>query len=107
MIRGWERLYCQLGFLVADRPAKFMTDNELKLQQQVRELKGEVRRLRRMCELGVGAVALAVVFLFPQLLLYAFAIGACILFALLVSPVRHLIFPSVFKKPTASKRHFY
>jgi hypothetical protein len=73
-----------------------MTDSEAGLRREVDELRTEVTRLRQLIERVTTGIVVAVVLLFPSLLVFAAAIGGAILFALLVSPVRHLIFPSVF-----------
>jgi hypothetical protein len=74
-----------------------MDDRQENNQQQIAELKAEVRRLKYIVRgmLAVSGVAGACIF--PQVALAAFVIGAYILIALLISPVRHLIFPSVFQ----------
>ena len=88
------------------RHPEFMSDNESKLQQEVQELKSEVRRLWRMVEFGFGLAALAIVLIYPQFLLLAGITAVSILFALLVSPVRHLIFLSIFKNLGTRQRRY-
>lgn len=73
-----------------------MTDSEADLRREVKELRTEVTRLRQLIERVTIGIVVVAVLLFPSLLIYAAAIGGAILFALLVSPVRHLIFPSIF-----------
>lgn len=75
-----------------------MSDNEFRLQREVQELKAEVRRLRRMIEGGFIVIGLAAVVIFPQLLMLALGIAGLVLFAFLVSPVRRLIFSSMFHR---------
>jgi predicted membrane channel-forming protein YqfA (hemolysin III family) len=75
-----------------------MDETETKLQREVQELRSEVRRLKRMIEGGFVAVVVAVMLIFPQLLVSAVCVGVLILFAFLVSPVRRMIFSSIFHK---------
>lgn len=75
-----------------------MSDNEFRLEKEVHELKAEVKRLRRMIEGAYVVIGLAAVIIFPQFLWYVVGIVGAIFFACLVSPVRHLIFSSVFQK---------
>lgn len=75
-----------------------MDDIDFKVKREVQELKAEVRRLRRTVEIGFAIAGLAVVVIFPQLLMLALVIGVFVLFAFLVSPVRRMIFTSIFHK---------
>ena len=75
-----------------------MSDNEFRLQREVRELKSEVRRLRRLIEGAFVIVGLGVVIVFPQLAVYALGLVVPIFLAFLVSPVRGLIFSYLFGK---------
>jgi hypothetical protein len=75
-----------------------MDDIDFKVKREVQELRAEVRRLRRTVEAGFAVAGLAVVVIFPQLLMLALVIGVLVLFAFLVSPVRRLIFTSIFAK---------
>jgi hypothetical protein len=75
-----------------------MCDNEFRLQREVQELKAEVRRLRRTVEGAFIVVGLVAVLICPQLLVLVAGIAALILFAFLVSPVRRMIFTSIFYK---------
>ena len=77
-----------------------MNDTEAKLRQEVRELKAEVSRLKQMSERGLALIVIASALIVPRLVVAA---GGAILFALLVSPVRHLIFPSIFREPKKGK----
>lgn len=81
-----------------------MDDRQAKLEQEVNELKAEVRRLRRAAEAAVVIIALAVVYVFPQLALGVLGVAIASLAALLVSPVRHLVFPSIFKDRSIANR---
>ena len=76
-----------------------MTDSEEGLRRKVDELRTEVTRLRQLIERVTTGIVVVVLLLFPSLLVFAAAIGGAILCALLVSPVRHLIFPSIFQSP--------
>jgi hypothetical protein len=75
-----------------------MNDSESKLQREVHELRAEVRRLKRMVEGVFVVVVVAIAVIFPQLLVLAACVGVLILFAFLVSPVRRMIFTSIFHK---------
>jgi len=75
-----------------------MSDSESKLQHEVQELRAEVRRMKRTVEGVFVAVVVAIAVIFPQLLVLAACIGVLILFAFLVSPVRRMIFTSIFQK---------
>jgi hypothetical protein len=75
-----------------------MSDNESRLEREVQELRAEVRRLRRMMEGGFVAAGLAVAIIFPQLAWLVLAVAVLIFFAFLVSPVRRMIFSSIFHK---------
>jgi hypothetical protein len=75
-----------------------MNDIDFKVKREVQELKAEVRRLRRTVEAGFAVAGLAAVVIFPQLLMLMASIGGLILFAFLVSPVRRMIFTSIFGK---------
>jgi len=80
-----------------------MDDTQQKLQHEVRELRAEVQRLKRSIQGGLAVAGLVVLCVFPQLALMLAEVGASILFALLISPVRHLIFPTVFRAPRNRK----
>lgn len=73
-----------------------MSDNEFRLQQEVRELKAEVRRLKHTVGGAFIVAGLVAVMICPQLLGLVAAIAVLILFAFLVSPVRRMIFSSIF-----------
>ena len=75
-----------------------MNDQESRLEREVQELRAEVRRLRRLLEGVCILIGLAVVILFPQLALVIGSLAVLILFAFLVSPVRGLIFSSIFHR---------
>ena len=75
-----------------------MDDIDFKVKREVQELRAEVRRLRRAVEAGFVVIGLAAIVVFPQLLMLAVVIGAFVLFAFLVSPVRGMIFTSIFHK---------
>ena len=75
-----------------------MSDIDFKVKREVQELKAEVRRLRHTVEGGFVVAGLAAMVIFPRLLMLAIVIGALILFAFLVSPVRRMIFTSIFHK---------
>ena len=75
-----------------------MNDNEFRLQREVRELKAEVRRLRRLIEGALVVVGLGVVIIFPQLAAFALGLAVICFLAFLVSPVRRLIFSYIFGK---------
>ncbi len=81
-----------------------MDDGQEKHQQTIAELRTEVQRLKHIIHGMLAVVGLAVVCIFPQIAVAAFTIGLFILFALLVSPVRHLIFPSVFRSRKIANR---
>ena len=74
-----------------------MDDRQVRLENEITELKAEVRQVRRMLEAAVVIFALAAVYLFPQLALGVLGVAIASLAALLISPVRHLVFPSIFK----------
>jgi uncharacterized protein (DUF2062 family) len=76
-----------------------MTDDEFRLQREVRELKAEVRRLQHIIQGGLAAGVLVAVIFVPQLLVLAAGLGAAILFAFLVSPYRRMIFSSFSRNP--------
>jgi hypothetical protein len=75
-----------------------MNDNELKLQREIRELKAEVKRLRRLIEGAVAVIGLGVVIVFPQVAVFALGLVVASFLAFLVSPVRRLIFSYIFRK---------
>jgi len=75
-----------------------MDDIDFKVKREIQELRAEVRRLRRTVEAGFVVLGLAAVMIFPQLLTLVIAIGVLVLFAFLVSPVRGMIFKSIFHK---------
>lgn len=75
-----------------------MNDSELKLQREVRELRAEVRRLRRLMESTIVVTGIGVVIVFPQLAVLALYLVVGIFFVFLVSPVRRLIFSYIFGK---------
>jgi hypothetical protein len=75
-----------------------MSDIDFKLKWEVQELRAEVRRLRRLVEVGLVIGALAAMLIFPHLVMLALAIGVLVLFAFQVSPVRNLIFSFIFRK---------
>ena len=75
-----------------------MNDNEFKLQREVRELKAEVRRLRRLVEGAIVVIGLGVVIVFPQLAVFALGLVVVSFLAFLVSPLRRLIFSYIFGK---------
>jgi len=75
-----------------------MSDSESRLEREVQELRAEVRRLKRVVEGCIIVGCLAVGLIFPQLLVLALAIAVLVLFAFLVSPVRRMIFSSIFHK---------
>ena len=81
-----------------NRHKTFMNDNEFRLQREVRELKAEVRRLRRFIIGGFAVAGLFVVIIFPELLMFALEVAVCCFFAFLVSPVRRMIFSYLFGK---------
>ena len=66
--------------------------------REVQELIAEVRRFRRTVEIGFLVAALAAVVIFPQLLMLALVISVLVLFAGLVSPLRRMVFTSIFHK---------
>ena len=74
-----------------------MSDIDFNLKREVQELRAEVRRLRRTVEAGFIVAGLVVVVIFPRLLILALVIGVFVLFAFLVSPVRRMIFSTVFE----------
>ena len=76
----------------------FMSDLDFKVKREVQELRAEVRRLRRTLEGGFVVIGLAVIVVFPQLLLFAVAVAVITFLAFLVSPVRHLIFDHIFHR---------
>lgn len=76
-----------------------MNDTEATLRREVQELRAEVRRLRRAVECGLAVIAVAAAVIFPDLLRVAVFVGVLIIFALLVSAVRRLIFSSFLGKP--------
>ena len=80
-----------------------MQELDENLRREVKELKAEVRRLRRMVEAGFVLLGIAVAIFFPGLLLIVLAVAMMILFAFLVSPVRGLIFSSLLQKPDRPK----
>ena len=73
-----------------------MNDIDFKVKREVQELRAEVRRLRRTVETGFIVAGLAAVVIFPQLLMLAVVICVLVLFAFLVSPMRRMIFISIF-----------
>ena len=75
-----------------------MNDNEFKLQREVRELKAEVKHLRRLVEGAIVVIGLGAVIVFPQLAVAALGLVVGIFFVFLVSPVRRLIFSYIFGK---------
>jgi uncharacterized iron-regulated membrane protein len=76
-----------------------MDDSDFKkLQREVQELRAEIRRTRHLTEGAVAIMAIGLGVLFPQLLVVALAMGALILFGILVSPLRRTIFKSLFQK---------
>jgi hypothetical protein len=76
----------------------FMSDIDFKVNREVHELRAEVRWLRRTVEAGFLVAGSAAVVIFPQLLMLALVIGVLVLLAFLVSPVRRMIFTSIFQK---------
>jgi hypothetical protein len=76
-----------------------MNDPEATLRREVQELRAEVTRLRRAVECGLAVIAVAAAVIFPDLLRVGVFVGVMIIFALLVSPVRRLIFSSFLRKP--------
>ena len=72
-----------------------MDDNEFKMQREIRELKAEVKRLKRMLEAGFIVVGVVVILIFPELLILA-AIGALGFFAFLLCPLGRKIFSPIF-----------
>jgi hypothetical protein len=69
------------------------------LQQEVRELRAEVRQIKLLLMVTLVLVAGVFVALFPDLLVAAVALGVLILFGFLVSPLRRTIFQSLAQKP--------
>ena len=78
-----------------------MDDPNTKLEREVAELRAEVRRLRLLVEGGVLIVGIGLVILFPGLLSVGISLGVLILFGLLVSRQRRLIFHSLFARREA------
>jgi hypothetical protein len=72
-----------------------MSDNEFRLQREVRELRAEVRRLRRTIEGAYFVIGLIVVLICPQLLVVV-AIGAIGYLAFLFTPLGRKMFPHFF-----------
>ncbi len=75
-----------------------MDSPNTKLEQEVSELRAEVRRLRLLVEGGVLIVGIGLVVLFPTLLVAGISLGVLILFGFLVSRQRRLIFRSLFTR---------
>jgi hypothetical protein len=71
-----------------------VSDDDSKLQRETRELKGEVRYLRRSIQGSLTAIFLVIVTFVPQLLVLTASLGATILFGFLVLPHRRMIFSS-------------
>ena len=72
-----------------------MSDNEFRLQREVKELKAEVRRLRRTVEGAFAVIGLVAVVLCPELLVVA-AIAGIGYLAFLFTPLGRKIFPHFF-----------
>lgn len=74
-----------------------MSDDELKLQREVQELKTEARRLRRIIQGAVTVLAVAAILIFPQLLVLA-AVAAIGFFGFLASSLGRKTFPYSFHR---------
>jgi len=74
-----------------------MDDNEFRLQREIRELKTEVRRLRRMIEGVFAIIGIAAIVIFPELLIVV-AIGGVGFFAFLITPLGRKISPYFFHR---------
>jgi hypothetical protein len=72
-----------------------MDDPNTQLQQDIRELKAEVRRLRLLIEGVVLIIGIGLVLLIPNLLVMGISLAGLILFGFLVSRQRKLIFRSL------------
>jgi hypothetical protein len=75
-----------------------MNDSHSNLHREVCELKAEVRRLRRLIEGSILIIALGLVMVFPNLLVVSISLGVLILFGILVSRQRLLIFNSFLRR---------
>jgi hypothetical protein len=81
-----------------------MENSELKkLERDVQELRAEVRRTRHLLEGAVAVITVGLLILIPQLFIVVLAMGALILFGFLVSPLRRIIFQSLFQKRQADE----
>jgi hypothetical protein len=76
----------------------FMDDKNMQLQQEVQELRAEVRRLRYLIEGAILIISIGLVVLIPNLLVIGISLGVLILFGFLVSRQRRMIFHSLFRK---------
>jgi nitrate reductase NapE component len=74
-----------------------MSDNELKLQREVQELKAEARRLRRIIESTLAIFAVLAILIFPQLLILV-AVATIGFFGFLFSPLGRRTFPYSFHR---------
>jgi hypothetical protein len=83
-----------------------MIDEESRLRREVQALRAEVKRLKYGVELGLAVIGITLAVLYPELLRLAIFVGVVILLALLISPVRRLIFSSWFGKAGGAKREF-
>ena len=70
----------------------FMSDDELRLQREVQELKAEARRLRRTIQGAFTVLAVAAILIFPQLLILA-GVAAIGFFGFLASPLGRRTIP--------------
>jgi len=73
-----------------------VNDTEENLRHEVQELRAEVSRLRNILNC-LGLAALAIIVLAAPTAVAVLA--AMVVFALLASPVRDMIFPTVFSTP--------
>ena len=81
-----------------------MNDDKSRLEREVQELRAEVRRLRRLIEGIVIVLGLAAMLIFPQIAIWPLGVACLSFFAFLVSPVRSMIFSSIFRKRDEDER---
>lgn len=75
----------------------FMSEDELRLQREVQELKAETRRLRRIIGGAFIVLAVAAILIFPQLLVLV-AVAGIGFFGFLLSPLGRKTFPYSFRR---------
>jgi hypothetical protein len=75
----------------------FMSEDELRLQREVHELRAETRRLRRIIEGAFTVLAVAAILVFPQLLILAGIAGIGVL-GFLASPLGRKTFSYSFHR---------